>query len=175
MWLNFKRITKKRFFVFIFLLRMIINSPSGGSTGTGELWSSREPACHLPLSGPPRIQKKNKKLHVSPAQHTKTRRGIQAIPTGEATRRETQKNKVLGEQKKNTRKVVRLFSQCHSGLCGGQTLSGGFSFCGPPHVAHPCCLPPLMPDARWKFGGRRQRGDFSADHQRFLCFGILAG
>lgn len=74
-----------------------------------------------------------------------------------------------------------LLSQCHGGVCR-ETLSGGFSFCGPPHVAHPCCLPPLMLDVCWKFARRRsqtegwrRRGDFSEDHQRFLCFGTLTG
>lgn len=116
---------------------MMINSPSVGSTGRGQLWSNRESACHLPYSGPP------EKLHVSPAKHKNSHRRIQAIPS---SRRQV---KVL-EKQENTLKVVCLVSQCHCGFCR-KTLSGGFSFSSPPHVAHPCCLSPLMLQICWKF------------------------
>lgn len=117
---------------------MTVNSPSVGSTGSGELWSSWEPACHLPFSGPRR------KATRLPSWTYKDTPRNPSNPKWQAT------SDVF---EKNTDKVVCLISRSHSDFYR-QTLSGGFSFSGPPHVAHPWCLPPLMLDVWRKFGAK---------------------
>lgn len=115
-------------------------------------------SCMSPFlwqSTPTKKRKKKKKTTLVRGRTLKTHGGIQSNPN-----RETQE-KLRG----SGRVKLHVYSVAATLFSTGETLSGAFSFCGSPLVAHPCCLQTLLlhvqPD--WS-----QRGGLIEDHQRFL-------
>lgn len=106
----------------------------------------------------PTKKKQKKKLHVSPGDHKK------------ATRRNPKQSQQTDSEKKKLRARGRAklgaFSVAATLFSSGETLSGArFSFCGSPHVAHPCCLRTLLLHVQ---SGWSQREGFNEDHRPSL-------